>query len=292
MPQIIDALIVTLGLDPKKFGTEAEAAQKRLDKFDATVKKLTGSETQLSDSQKATIELLRQQAVAGGLAEREAAKLAATKKKAADDAARQDAATKQRDDKQKLRDQASVKRREETKKHKDELAETRKEAERTKKELAATDSAGKALWGTLEGAAVTFGAALGITTFGAAMGRAISDNASFGRTAPNAGMRPSEMDAWFKAAREVSGGDGSGVVGTLGSLSDQLQGLAFGKMPSFMPLIAQSSRYNGGKPLSMRGPDGHVLSPDQLLEQMADPVHNMGPAKAHALWVGHLIMTR
>jgi len=57
---IIDSLVVTLGLDPKQFGTEALAAQKRLDKFDATVKKLGIDEKKLTDVQRTQIKALRE----------------------------------------------------------------------------------------------------------------------------------------------------------------------------------------------------------------------------------------
>ena len=59
MPTVIDSLIVTLGLDPKQFGTETGKAQTRIEKFDATVKKLGINETKLDASQKSALKSLR-----------------------------------------------------------------------------------------------------------------------------------------------------------------------------------------------------------------------------------------
>jgi hypothetical protein len=59
MPTIIDSLVVELGLDPKKFAAGQKAAQSRIDKFDAAVKKLGIDETKLDATQKKHLKSLR-----------------------------------------------------------------------------------------------------------------------------------------------------------------------------------------------------------------------------------------
>ncbi len=60
MANIIDSLVVTLDLDPKKFGSGAQAAQKKLTEFNGAIKKLGIDETKLTEQQKRRIDTLRQ----------------------------------------------------------------------------------------------------------------------------------------------------------------------------------------------------------------------------------------
>ena len=57
--QIIDSLVVTLGLDPAKFGSGAQAAQKKLAEFNKAIKDLGIDEDKLTDKQKKSLAKLR-----------------------------------------------------------------------------------------------------------------------------------------------------------------------------------------------------------------------------------------
>ena len=59
MPNIIEALVVTLGLDPAKFGSGVSAASKNLTNFENLVKRLGINEAKLDDKQKAALKSMR-----------------------------------------------------------------------------------------------------------------------------------------------------------------------------------------------------------------------------------------
>jgi hypothetical protein len=59
MPTVIDSLIVTLGLDPSKYGSGVKKADKKLAAFEATCKRLGIEEKNLDDKQKVALKSLR-----------------------------------------------------------------------------------------------------------------------------------------------------------------------------------------------------------------------------------------
>jgi hypothetical protein len=234
MATVLDAFIISLNLDPKKFSEGAANAANKIDDLENRVKKLTAAEERHNE------EARRAESVG--------------------------------------------------KKTKDTTEGTTKasrglevQTARTRKKLQATTTAGADLFGMLKGGMVALGAAVGVASLDKFVKDTVTAEAGINRLGRTLGVSANTLNQWGRVAeRLVPGASAGNIQAAFGRLSGEAADLQNrGIAPAgLIRAAAMMSRYNGGAPVSIMGPDGQLLPDDQILRNFADPARRAGPQNA------------
>ena len=267
MSTIIDSLVVTLGLDPAKFGASAKAAIGQTDEITKAIKRLGVEEDKLSDKQKAALDDFRK-SFAAGVAQRKAEKQAAEDKKKEAARAREVEATEAK---------ARKKKREDT-------TAQAKEIARVKKETDAAAKSSEQLFGVLKTGALGFAAAIGLTGLAELTKDAIGSNAALYRFSRVLGIGAKEAAALGNAV-ELAGGKSDEALGTIQGLNNIMVGMKYGAglPPEFVRALAVTQAETGID-IPIANQDGSPRTAKQFVDSLPAAIRALGPEKASVIW--------
>ena len=268
---IIDSLIVELKLDASDFISSKDRAKEATAAIAAGVEDIdkAGDKAAKAQSQRE-----KEAAARVKQEEREASKRTKEQQRV------HEQALKEND----RRDKAAVK-----EKDKARADEVRKEKESERERTLANRKAAKERkegFDAAKEAALGFGAAVAGALAVEAIKATANSVADLGRTAHNLDLPIGEVAAFGNAVASAVGGNAQAAIGTLGNLSQALVGLRTGADITTLPRLMGQLSKASGQQLTLKGPDGKFLNPEQLVMQFARAGEKMDPKMYSGLMSG------